>query len=174
MNKKLTLILSIVAILVSSYAIYESNSKNLKVAYVDTAVLLNKYEGMQKVKETMEKRKIEWRANLDTLSSELDKERKKLMDDKEKISQRERQLTEELITRKITELQQYQQAINQKAQEEESKLNAEVSQKINKVITEFANDEGFDVILGATQVGNLAFAKEELDVTEDILKRLQQ
>lgn len=173
MNKKLTIIISIAAILISCYAIFDSTSNSLKVAYVDAAVLLNKYEGMQEVREKMGKRKREWKANLDTLKSELDTERKKLIEEGSRLSQRERQLTEELINRKFTELQQYQQAVNKKAQEEENKLNGEVSQRINKVITEFANDNGYDVILSATQVGNLAFAKESLNVTEDILNRLQ-
>jgi outer membrane protein len=45
-----------------------------------------------------------------------------------------------------------------------------VKQKINEYVGQFAEENGYDVILGATDDGNVMYARKEMDITDDLIK----
>ena len=167
-------IVAIVAIALSAFSIFTSLNSSLKVAYVDTGLLFSKYEKMEQEKEVLNQKKIAWQANIDTLNIELEKEKRLLIENGEQMSRREKQLKEQLIIRKHSEMKQYQQAVNTKAQEAEMEMNSRVSKEVNEVINTFAKDNNYDFIISATHVGNLAYAKEKMDITMQLLEHLNK
>ncbi len=56
---------------------------------------------------------------------------------------------------------------------EGQKLSEPIVDKINQVIKQVGEDEGFDMILDAAQ-GQLLYAKEEYDITEQVLEQLNK
>ena len=46
--------------------------------------------------------------------------------------------------------------------------------QINSFVKQYAEQEGYDIILGTTQSGSLLYANNALDITEEIVEALNQ
>jgi len=86
----------------------------------------------------------------------------------------ERQLSLELIHTKQKQLKEYQQALNTQAKQEDSKLTAEVIAQINAFIKKYGERRGYTIVMAATDYGNIAYADEGLDITDDVLDGLNK
>ncbi|OGX87430.1 hypothetical protein BEN47_10910 [Hymenobacter lapidarius] len=101
----------------------------------------------------LNKREV-WQSNLDSLTDEMTS----LPDNQAKA--------------KRQEFLQYRQAIEQKIQVEEARINQEILAEINLYIKQYGKNKGYDFILGATENGNIVYAAEGKDITEDVLNGL--
>jgi outer membrane protein len=140
-----------------------------KVAYIDTAKLMEGSKEMQALKKQVEKDQAAMKGNIDTLTTEFQQALKDYEKTQAKMSSKEKQLSQELLRNKQQQLIQYQQAIQQKAQGEEQKRTQEVLTNINAKIKEFGEKQGYKLIL-ATTGGNIAYADKGIDITEEIIK----
>ncbi|MBT1708772.1 OmpH family outer membrane protein [Fulvivirgaceae bacterium PWU5] len=59
-------------------------------------------------------------------------------------------------------------------QEMSDKYTADIWRKINQHVSEFGKENGYDFIFGATGDGNLMFAGDAYDVTDDIIDYINQ
>src|SRR5687768_11725534 len=71
-----------------------------KLVYVDSAKLVNEYKGMLDARAVYQKKAATWKANIDTLSSEVQLQIMNYEKESSKLSAKERQLSEELIRTK--------------------------------------------------------------------------
>jgi outer membrane protein len=143
-----------------------------KMVYVDSAKLVNEYKGMQDARTAYEKKAITWKANIDTLTSEVQKQIMDYEKESSKLTAKERQLSEELIRTKQKQLMEYQQAMNAQAKQEDVKMTGEVVQQINAYLKKYGEENGYKIVMAATEYGNIAYADEGLDITADVLKGL--
>lgn len=143
-----------------------------KVAYVDSAKLLNSYKGMQNVRGAFEKKAALWKANVDTLAADVQTRIMRFEKEAGAMSAKERQLAQELIRAKQNQLQQYQQAVQTQAQQEESKVTSEVVSTINAYLKKYGESHHYKIIFALTAYGNIAYAQEGMDITEDVLQGL--
>jgi outer membrane protein len=67
---------------------------------------------------------------------------------------------------------QYQQAIDEKIQEEDSKMMQEVLNQVNSFVESYALQNDYDLILGTTMSGNVLFGDKSLDITDALLAEL--
>jgi outer membrane protein len=114
-----------------------------------------------------------WKANIDTLSSEIQNQIMNYEKSSKNLSAREKQLTEELIRTKQKQLYDYQQAISQQAKEEDDKMTQEVLSQIDGYIKKYGAGKGYKIVLGAAN-GNIVYADEALDITTEILDGLNK
>jgi outer membrane protein len=147
-------------------------AKQEKIVYVDSAKLLNGYKGMQAARNDFQKKAVSWKANVDTLTKDLQASIMKYERDLSKMTAKEKSLTQELLRTKQKQLADYQQATNTKAQQEDGQMTAQVVAQINAFIKKYGQKKGYRIILAATDYGNIAYAEEGLDITEDILSEL--
>lgn len=145
-----------------------------KMVYVNTSKLVNDYKGMQVARAVYQKKAIIWKANIDTLSNEVQHQIMNYEKESPRLSAKERQLTQELIKAKQRQLQEYQQAMNTQAQQEDVKMTGEVVQQINAYLKEYGENKGYKIVMAATEYGNIAYADEGLDITEDVLVGLNK
>ena len=68
----------------------------------------------------------------------------------------------------------YRQAIQEKAQSEEAHSNQVILGEINGYIKYYGKEKGYDFILGATDNGNIVYAAEGKDITEEVLAGLNK
>ncbi|HEY9008587.1 MAG TPA: OmpH family outer membrane protein, partial [Ohtaekwangia sp.] len=80
----------------------------------------------------------------------------------------------ELIRSKQKQFADYQQAMNTQAQQEDAKMTQEVVTQINAYLKKYGEANGYKIILAATQYGNLAYADEGLDITDEVLAGLNK
>ncbi|MBO2009606.1 OmpH family outer membrane protein [Hymenobacter negativus] len=74
--------------------------------------------------------------------------------------------------RKEQQLLRYRDAVQQQAQQENQRVTQAVLNEINAYIKQYGKEKGYTFILGATDSGNIVYAAEGTDVSEEVLKEL--
>ncbi|WP_421762853.1 OmpH family outer membrane protein [Ekhidna sp.] len=143
-----------------------------KVVYVETNKLLENYEGMKTARAEFQQKATQWQANIDTLKAELDREIKSYEAAKGRMSMKERELNEKLISTKRQQFIDYQNGIQQKSQQEDFQMTEKVLTEINAFIESYGKQNGYDLILGANNSGNIVYANDYLDITSELQKAL--
>lgn len=149
-------------------------TNHTSLVYVDSARLLNEYLGMIDAKESFQKKTALWEANIDTLVNELRAKQLKLKVEEEHMSVNERELLKELIHTKQRQLSDYELAVQEKAKHEDLQMTAQVVEQVNGYLREYAKNKGYRIVIAATEFGNLAYAEEGLDITEEVLTGLNR
>jgi outer membrane protein len=162
-------ILNLLAIISLSVIVF---NKPDKVVYVDTSKLLNNYKGMQAARAAYQSKAGAWKSNVDTLTSEVQQLIFKYEKESASLTVKERQLSQELIRSKQKQLADYQQALNTQAQQEDARMTSDVVTQVNAYLKKYGESKGYTVILAATEYGNLAYADEGLDITDEVLEGL--
>jgi outer membrane protein len=163
-------VLSLVAIAFA--AIVYFNKK--EIVYVEAQKLVVGYNGMKTIRKEFEDKSGVWKANLDTLQREVTKKVQEYESRKGKLSIQERKLSEELINLKQEQFLNYQEVVKEKIQKEELELTKKVLDDINNFIKQYGRRNRYSIILAATQYGNIVYAKEGIDITDDVLMELNQ
>ncbi len=172
--KKVQTVLLVCMVLGIAGSFYYTWTQKPKIAYVNNGRVLTEYNGVKEAKKVYETQFSQWQANLDTLSLQVRKDIEEFQRLKEGMSEAEMQLTQELIQRKQSELMSYKNALEQKASENDQKLSKEVLNQIDSYIQEYGKKQGFDYIIGVADNGNLLYAKIEYDLTDEIIKSLNE
>jgi outer membrane protein len=144
------------------------------IVYVDSQKLVAGYKGMQAARKEFEAKASVWKANMDTLQVDLENKMKEYELKQATLSKREKELTEELIQSKQEQYLNYQTAIQEKIQQEDQALSKAVLEKVNDYLKRYGKYKGYKIILAATQYGNIAYAHEGKDVTEEVIKGLNE
>jgi outer membrane protein len=145
-----------------------------KLVYVDSAKLVNEYKGMQAARKTYQQKASTWKANIDTLAQEVQHQIMNYEKENAKLSAKERKLSEELIRVKQKQLMDYQQAMNAQAKQEDEKMTGEVISQVNAYLKKYGKDKGYKIVMAATEYGNIAYADEALDITQEVLDGLNK
>jgi outer membrane protein len=164
-------VLNLLAIITLSIIVFTNDQK---VVYVDSSKLLNNYKGMQAARAAYQQKANAWKANIDTLANEIQQQIFTYEMESPKMTAKERQLSQELIRNKQKQFSDYQQAMNTQAQQEDSKMTSDVVTQINAYLKKYGESKGYKIILAATEYGNLAYADEGLDITDEVLEGLNR
>lgn len=148
--------------------------KKDNTVYVDNNVLMRDYKGMQVMQAEYEKKAAVWQANVDTLITDWETELRSYEKERKSMTAKERELKEEILRNRQQQINQYREAMGQKAREEEQKMTQTVLNEVNDYIKEYGKKHGYKYILGATGNGNIVYAKEAHNITEDVLKGLNE
>jgi len=168
---KLASLLGGVALLLATFSLYKSFSSSTLV-YVDVNKLIEGYQRTKTVKAEFNKKATVMRANVDSLLNGWQSELKKYEKDRVSYSPKELQLQQELLATKQQQITNYQQAIEKQVMEEDKKVTQTVINDINDYIKEYGQNHGYKIIFGASGGGNIMYADESTDLTEDVLKGL--
>ncbi len=163
-----SLILSLAALIL---ALFLFNRKK-EIVYVDSLKLISNYKGAKIAKEGYEKKLAVWKANIDTLTAEFNKEATKYEKEKNGMTPKERKLSEELLGNKQQQLENYKQATSDNAAREDKEITGKIFNEINDFLKQYGEKNGFEFIMAATSMGNIVFAKKENDITELVLEKM--
>lgn len=145
-----------------------------KVLYVDSSKLINNYKGMTDARDVYQKKAQTWKANIDTLVKEVQVEVQRFERESAKMTARERDLAKQLIQTKQKQASDYQKATSEKASQEDNEMTRKVIDVINAYVKEYGRKHNCKIIFAATEYGNIAYALDELDVTDEILEELNK
>jgi outer membrane protein len=175
MNKIILSVCVLSALIGSGVTLIVSKlTSSSKLVYVDSNKLLTASSSMQAARKVFQQKASGWQANIDTLSSEVERQLRKYEKESPKMTPRERELSKELINTKKKSLIDYQRAISTQAQEEDKKMTTAVLNEINTYLKKYGETNGYTVILAATDYGNVAYADAELDITEKVIEGLNK
>ena len=143
-----------------------------RVGYVDTSVLLQQYSGAQEARAAFEQRSQEWQGNVQTLQAELGELNARLTNDAGRLGPDNTATLQDSIRTKERELARYAQAVSGRRAELEQSLMEPVLAELNARIQDFGSEEGYDLVLGTLAGGNILYADERHDLTEELLTYL--
>ncbi|MCK8523699.1 OmpH family outer membrane protein [Aquimarina sp. D1M17] len=164
--KKILWIASAVLILTSC------NQQIEKTGYVNNTKVVSDFKEMKAAQEKWTKKNNEVRAELEEKAKQFQIEVQGYQNVKNSMSQSGREKKEQDLMTKQQLLQREQQT---KMQEIQKGSQEEIDSIINKVkdfIHDYGKNNGYTYIYGDTEVSNILYGKEELDLTDEILKQL--
>lgn len=142
-----------------------------KVAYVESAQLLDRYKGLQDARRAFEKKAAGWeqkhRAAVQSLQNAVQSYQKMAPS----MTDEQRATAEQRLQAQEQQVAQQQQQLQQQAQAEEAKMTEGVLTKVNKLLEVYGKENGYDLILVAGN-GSIAYARQGLNITDIVLKRL--
>lgn len=143
-----------------------------EVVYVDTIKIMKEYKGVEDAKQELTAKMTVWQANLDTLRAEAESAIKEYEATQAKASARERTLMENLIQSKQEQYMNYEQTTKEQMQKQDQELTQKVLDKVNDYLKRYGKKKGYQFILAATQYGNIVYAEDHTDITDEVLEGL--
>jgi outer membrane protein len=145
-----------------------------KIGFVDNVKLMDGYQKKKDVEAAYQIKSEAFTRKRDSISQVFQMEAQDLQNKSEGMSQSKAQEA-------FTELQQKGQMVGQQLQQEEQQLQRmgqlkmdSVVQEVRKTIKEYGKSNGYSFILTGGEGGSVLFGKEAADVTEAVLKVLNE
>jgi len=174
MMNKLSLGISVVAILLTGYLFFRMYPTHNDLVYVDVNKVIAEYKAMKDARAAYEIKAKELDTDLDSLFSAFERELKLYEQERTKMSKKEIELKEELLRNRQLQLSKIQDATDKKKKEEEKTLTQTVYNDINDYIEEYGKEHNYKIILGATGGGNILYAEKAIEITDKILEGLNK
>jgi len=171
MNKYnvISLVVAGAALLLAVWAFWSKD----KVAYIETSVVMEQYHGMKTAKAEFEKKSKVYQANVDTAIAEFQKELAAYEKERSGMSDKEKELKEQLLQNKQMQLGKYQEAMQNQARQEEQKLTQNVLNEVNDFMLNYGKANGYTFVFGANGSGNIVYADENSkNITKEIIEKL--
>lgn len=165
--------LPFLAILIALIALYFSQNSS-ELVYVDVNKLIEGYKKTKTAKAAFDKKASTMKANVDSLLAGWQNELKEYEKERVSLTATELKLKQELLSNKQQQINGYQEGIQKQIQEEDQKITQTVINDINDYVKEYGKKKGYKIIFGASGSGNIMYADESTDLTEKILKGLNE
>ena len=149
----------------------------LPIAYVNVDTLLLKYQFAREANESLAKKQEEYRLTINTsarkLQTEMSEFQKKL--ENNEFLSRELAEKEQARLQKIQkELQDLDSKFNNQLKQEQINLSGELRNKIKTFLIEYNKDRKYEIIFSNTSGDNILFAFSGYDITNIVLKALNE
>lgn len=174
MNKRFQFIFNVMAMIsfLGVIALLSFNLSRERLVYVDSMRLMKGYKGMEAAQKDLQAKMMVWNANIDTLKNEFNAKLSDYQQRQAKLSATEKKLTEELLSVKEQQLANYQQSVAEKMQQENTELSGKVLSKVNDFVKRYGEKGGYTIILATTQDGNIVYADQGIDITDEVVEGL--
>ena len=145
-----------------------------KTAYVDTTKLIQEYKEMKDVESDFNTKSDLVRKELDSAAKEFQVEVQEYQKNMNSMSQSQRQAKEQELMQKNQMLQQQQQLRGGKLREESDAAIDSIVTKVKDFVKGYGEENGYTYIFGSNESANIMYAKEGLDITEEVLEDLNK
>ncbi|HOH55036.1 MAG TPA: OmpH family outer membrane protein [Paludibacteraceae bacterium] len=153
------------------------NAHNLPIAYINVDSLLLKYQFAKDANESLIKKQEDSRLTINSRARELQGEMNEFQRKLENNAFLSRERAEQEHTRllkKQQELQNLDGQLTQQLVQEQQKMSEELRDTINAFLKEYNKDGKYQLILSNTAGDNILFAPEGYDITDEVVKLLNE
>ena len=144
---------------------------NELISYVDMDLLMNSSEAGKSITSQLTGIHKKTTSELKKIEEELKKEESDLIKQKNVISNEEFEKKLSLLRNKASDYQKQRKKSNVSINEKRMNATSELVNLIQPILAEYANNNSISIIF---QKKNIVIGKTELDITEDILKILNE
>ena len=144
---------------------------NELISYVDMDLLMNSSEAGKSISSELTAIHKKTTAELKKIEEELKKEESDLIKQKNVISNEEFEKKLSLLRNKASDYQKQRKKFNDSINKKRLDATSELISLIQPILAEYANNNSISIIF---QKKNIIIGKTELDITEDILKILNE
>jgi outer membrane protein len=170
-----TILLWCVAILslaFSTVSLVRSFMPASKVASIDAVKLITEYAGVDEMKHSAMEQRKQLQANVETLKSELQTSLLEYQKAKGTSSKATLADLEVGIRTRQQNLATYEQAIAAQIQKQDEQLATELMNRVSGYIRKYGQQNGYAIILASSNSGNVAYAEDKIDITDQVLAGL--
>lgn len=143
-----------------------------KIGYINSQQVMAQAPGAQEVRDSLNKAMAGFRQQLQPLQDSLQQLMNEYQQQQSVMTPQRRQQQEDLIRQKQQEYQQKQQDLQQQAQQKQQDLMKPITDRIQVVLDDIRQQQGFVIIFDASSSGIIT-ADPSLDLTQEVIKRLQ-
>lgn len=143
-----------------------------KIGFIDNSKLVNDYEEKKIIEEKFKSKAQRFDKKMDSISKMLQMEAQAFDASASKLSQKAMQEKYNEIMQKRQFYQQQLQMEEQQIQQEGQKEMDSLVNKVKKFVKDYGKNNGYTYILGANEAGSVLYGKDEKDITEVVLKAL--
>ncbi|WP_034887181.1 OmpH family outer membrane protein [Gillisia sp. Hel_I_29] len=143
-----------------------------KTAYVDTSKLIQEYKEMKEVEAEFTAKSDSIKGELDTMAQDFQREVEDYQANMNSMSVDKRKEVEQTLMRKQQMIQQQQQMRGNQLREESDTVIDSIVSKVKGYVKDYGKDNGYTYIFGSNESANIMYAKDGLDITEEILEKL--
>ena len=148
-----------------------------RIVYINMDTLLNNYTQSRELNEAFLKKLEANRTELNIKVKNFDREAAEFRNKVENGGFMTREGAEQAqmdLMIKQQNLQKLQQEMTENAQREQMEINRKLYDAITNFLTEYNKAKGFQLILSTTLGGNVLFAQEGFDITNDVVNQLNE
>ncbi len=142
------------------------------IVYVESAKLLDGYQGMKDARRSFEAKAKGWERQNQALVTSFRTAVEQYQKTAASLTPEQRAAAEQQLQQKQQQGAVEQQKIQQQAQEAEGKLTQTVLTSVNKKVEAYGKAHGYKMILIAAPSGTIAYGEKALDVTTPVLAYL--
>jgi len=157
---------------IAAIAILMVSCNEQKTAYVDTKVLIQEYKEMKEVEAEFTTKSDSVRLQLDAAAKSFQEEVQAYQSQMNSMSDSERQEKERTLMQKQQMLQQQQQMQSNRLREQSTAAMDSLVEKVKVYVQDYGKDKGYTYIFGSNESANIMYAEDGLDITQDVLKEL--
>ena len=143
-----------------------------KTAYVDTTKLIQEYKEMKDVEQEFTSKSDQVKVQLDSLAQSFQAEVKVYQDKMAGMSASARKETEAALMSKQQAIQQQQQTMGNQLRQESDVVIDSIVTKVKDYVKDYGKKNNYTYIFGSNESANIMYAKDGLDITEEILGKL--
>ncbi|MFD2563528.1 OmpH family outer membrane protein [Aquimarina rubra] len=159
-------------IAIALFAMTACNQQVEKTGYVNNTKVVSDFNEMKTAKEKWTKKNNEVRAELEEKAKQFQIEVQGYQNIMKSMSQTNREKKEQELMVKQQTLQREQQTRMQEIQQGSQVEIDSIIAKVDSFIKDYGKKNGYTYIYGETEVKNIFYAKEELDLTDKIIAEL--
>ena len=156
--------------------IFSQASAQSKIGYVDSEKIRKEYTGMKDAEKEVKDTNQKWDKEMQEMNQRLQKLKDDLNQHSLLLSAAKEKEKQDEIDALITQIQQFQKnkwGDNGEYFRKQEQILKPVYDKIKAAIDKVAEEEKLDIIFDSVQ-GNILFAKENLDLTEQVMEILKK
>ncbi len=150
---------------------------DVKIVYINTDTLLRNYTLSVELNEAFLKKQEERNTELNIKAKDLDRQAREFQRKLENngfISAERAEAARQDLLEKNQKLQQLQQEMTEKMMKEQSELNKKLFESITNFLVEYNKEKGYEIVLSTVVAGNVLYAADGFDITQDVVKRLNE
>lgn len=156
------------ALIVSGFVCLPVQAANLKLGVVSVEALLKNAPQVQVINQKMQERFTAPQQELSTLGESIKAAQEKLKKDELILSKQQKADAQKNLLEQIKSYREKESELKREVDTVRNQALAEFRYTVQKVLNELAEAKGYDFIFSE----GVAFAKKEYDLTEEVLKRL--
>lgn len=152
----------------------EKTQSSFKSAYIDTEKLMKEYEESKQFE-------AKYKAMSERMQNELERDMKNFQNEVQNFQKNAQANGMEWAQKKEAELQRRQVTLQQKEQNYLKKFQEEgaverdsMVSKMKSFIKEYGKEKGYDFIYGTGDAATVLYAKDQYDITEEVLKLMNE
>lgn len=146
-----------------------------KIVYINTDTLLSNYLLSVELNEAFLKKQEERRTELNMKAKQLDQQANDFQRKLENggfISRERAEAARQELLDKNQKLQLLQQEMTEKSMKEQSELNKRLFEAITACLSQYNKEKGYNIVLSTVMAGNVLYAQDGFDITNDVVRRL--